>query len=128
MKLTQFTDYSLRLLLYLAGTRGRLVTVKEAAEHYNISQDHLKKIARHLAATGYVAAQPGRNGGFALAREPADINLGQVVRESENLRLLPCLEDETCPITGYCKLKHVMQAGLGAFMGHLDNYTLADLI
>lgn len=127
MKITQFTDFSLRLLLYLAARRERVCTVREVADFYDISSEHLKKIVRRLSELGYLTTVRGKNGGLRLARDPADINIGQLMREEENLILLPCLEGPGgCPIPG-CKLTGLVGEALGAFLGVLDRKTLADL-
>ncbi|HLO76581.1 MAG TPA: Rrf2 family transcriptional regulator [Magnetospirillum sp.] len=128
MKITQFTDYSLRLLLYLAQNRDRVVTVREVADHYAVSSEHLKKIVRRLSELGYVTTVRGKNGGLRLGCEPADINLGRLIRQEENLSLLPCSDDaRPCPVS-HCKLAGVVDQALAAFLGVLDGKTLADLI
>jgi len=128
MKITQFTDYSLRLLLHLVHRRDRVVTVREVAEYYGISAEHLKKIVRHLAEVGHIQTVRGKNGGLRLAREPEDINLGALFRDEENLAILPCFEPgDGCPI-GQCKLRGVVDDALGAFLAVLDGKTLADLV
>lgn len=127
MKITQFTDFSLRLLLHLAANRDRVATVREVAEHYDISAEHLKKIVRRLSELGYVSTVRGKNGGLKLGCEPKTVNLGRLVREIENLALLPCWEDGcTCIITD-CKLRGVVDKALAAFLDVLDGQTLADL-
>lgn len=127
MKITQFTDFSLRLLLYLARNRERVVTVREVAEYYDISAEHLKKIVRRLSELGHLQTVRGKHGGLRLGREPVEINLGRLVREAENLALLPCCDPQgTCPMEG-CKLKAVVDRALDAFLGVLDAQTLADL-
>lgn len=127
MKITQFTDFSLRLLIYLAGRRDRVVSVREVAEYYGISAEHLKKIVRRLSELGYVATVRGKNGGVRLACEPEAINLGRLVRQEENLALLPCNEPCCdCPLKR-CKLAGAVDEALGAFLGVLDRKTLADL-
>lgn len=129
MKITQFTDYSLRLMIYLASRRDRLVTVREAAEFYGISAEHLKKIVGRLSELGYLATVRGKNGGLRLSMEPESINLGRLMRQEENLSLLPCSDGgiSCCPLTE-CKLAGVVDEALGAFLGVLDGKTLADLI
>ena len=128
MKITQFTDYSLRLMLYLAGHRDRIVTVREVAEFYGISSEHLKKIVRRLSDLGYVAIVRGKNGGLRLAVEPETINLGRLMRQEENLCLLPCGDQsQPCPLTD-CKLVGVIDDALAAFLAVLDGKTLADLV
>lgn len=128
MKITQFTDYSLRLMLYLAGRRERVCTVREVAEFYGISSEHLKKIVRRLSDLGYLSTIRGKYGGLRLAAEPDTINLGRLMRQEENLALLPCCDvGDTCPLAD-CKLAGIVDEALGAFLGVLDRKTLADLI
>ncbi|MBX9634470.1 MAG: Rrf2 family transcriptional regulator [Magnetospirillum sp.] len=128
MRITQFTDYSLRLLLYLALRRDRVVTVREVAESYGISAEHLKKIVRRLCELGYLSTVRGKNGGLLLAVEPEAINLGRLMRQEENLALLPCNDaGQECPMLE-CKLAGVIDQALGAFLGVLDGKTLADLV
>ncbi len=128
MRITQFTDFSLRLLLYLAQQPDRAVTVREIAEFHALSAEHLKKIVRLLSDLGYIQAQRGKNGGLRLARTPDQINLGQLVREEENLTLLPCPEHGgDCPLA-QCRLARVMDQALAAFLHVLDGQTLADLL
>lgn len=128
MKITQFTDYSLRLMMYLAGNRDRVVSVREVAEFYGISSEHLKKIVRRLSELGYLTTLRGKHGGLRLACEPDTINLGRLMREEENLALLPCRDAvEPCPVSN-CRLSVVIDDALAAFLGVLDRKTLADLI
>lgn len=128
MKITQFTDYSLRLMLYLAGHRDRIVSVREIAEFYDISSEHLKKIVRRLAELGYITTMRGKNGGLKLACEPETINLGRLLRQEENLCLLPCSDEgQSCPVAD-CKLAGIVGEALSAFLGVLDRKTLADII
>lgn len=126
MKITQFTDFSLRLLLYLHGQRDRLCTVREVSEHYDISAEHLKKIVRRLSELGYIQTVRGKHGGLRLAREPVEINLGTLLRAEENLCLLPCFEND-CPVPA-CKLRGVAEEALAAFLAQFDRRTLADLV
>lgn len=127
MKITQFTDFSLRLLLYLARNRDRVCTVREVAEFYEISAEHLKKIVRRLSDLGYIDTVRGKKGGLKLARDPVDINVGRLMREEENLHLMPCSEQTgSCPVAD-CKLRCVVDKALAAFLAVLDTQTLADL-
>lgn len=127
MKITQFTDYSLRLLIYLSMHRDRVSTVREIAGFYSISSEHLKKIVRRLSELGHIRTVRGKNGGLMLAREPAEINLGELLRHSENLNLVPCHEaGDTCPIDG-CKLRCVIENARDAFLAVFDGKTLADI-
>lgn len=128
MKITQFTDFSLRLLLLLARDPGRIRTVREVAEYYDISSEHLKKIVRRLSELGYIQTVRGKNGGLKLAVPAASINVGKLFREQENLAILPCWEPGcTCPCEG-CKLRDLADAALAAFLAEFDGKTLADLI
>jgi Rrf2 family transcriptional regulator, nitric oxide-sensitive transcriptional repressor len=128
MKITQFTDYSFRLLLFLSRSRDRVATVREVAEYYGISAEHLKKIVRSLSDSGHVQTVRGKNGGLRLAREPSEINLGRLIRDQENLALLPCHEPcDTCPVQG-CKLRDLVDEALAAFLRPFDGKTLADII
>lgn len=128
MKITQFTDYSFRLLLFLTRSRDRVVTVREVAEFYAISAEHLKKIVRSLADLGHIQTVRGKHGGLRLAREPSEINLGQLIRSQENLALLPCHEPcDTCPVDD-CKLRGLVDEALVAFLKPFDDKTLADIV
>lgn len=127
MKITQFTDYSLRLLLYLSLRRETVVTVREVSEFYSISSEHLKKIVRKLSELGHIKTLRGKNGGVMLARDPADINLGHLLRHSENLNLVPCHDSgDTCPIMD-CKLAGLIDDARDAFLAVFDAKTLADI-
>lgn len=130
MKLTRFTDYSLRVLIALAIDPDRSVTIQEIAESYGISNNHLMKVAHQLGRLGYVDTVRGRNGGLRLARDPAEISLGDVVRDCEEDRaIVECFapETSTCRIEPGCTLRHVIEEALSAFFEVLDAYTLADL-
>lgn len=130
MQLTTHTDYALRLLIYLAVRRdGEPATVQDVAARYGISAHHVAKVAQTLVQLGYVTSQRGRGGGLDLARAAEAINLGEVVRQTENLRLLDCFgPDSTCPIEPTCRLKGVLGAALTAFLEVLDRYVLSDLV
>lgn len=131
MQLTLFSDYALRALIYLGVHRDRLVTVPEIARAYGISQNHLVKVARLLTQLELVEAVRGRGGGLRLAKEPEQINIGEVVRGTEpHFHLVECFDGErdTCPITPACKLKNVLADAQQAFMDHLDGYTLAEFV
>lgn len=130
MNITRFTDYSLRVLIYLAAQDESSVTIKEIAERYDISKNHLMKVVQELSASGYVKATRGKNGGLRLNQDPAHINIGQLVRHIEqDSVLVECLgNNNQCVITPACQLKHVFLEGLEAFFKTLDGYTLADLI
>lgn len=133
MRLTLHTDYSLRLLIYLAMHEGP-ATVGEIAGFYAISRNHLTKVAQGLVAAGLVRSTRGRGGGIQLAHAPADVNIGQVVRLTENeLGLVECLSgpnpgEDDCPLVPACVLKGVLSEAMRTFLKHLDGYTLADLL
>jgi Rrf2 family transcriptional regulator, nitric oxide-sensitive transcriptional repressor len=130
MKLTAYTDYTLRTLMYLAVKGDRSTTIAEIAKAYGISEAHLMKIVHQLGAAGDIKTTRGRNGGIRLAQSAADINLGAVVRRTEgDMDLVPCFDDTgLCAISGVCVLKGVLDDALSAFLAVLDRYTLADLI
>jgi Rrf2 family nitric oxide-sensitive transcriptional repressor len=130
MRLTLYSDYSLRLLMYAAIKPEGLVTIQEAADAYGISKNHLMKVAFELGRKGYLETVRGRGGGLRLARAPAEINLGEVVRAmEEDLTIVECfnLEANTCKIVGPCRLRGLLSRALKAFFAVLDEYTLADL-
>jgi len=129
MQLTLFTDYSLRTLLYLAAHRERPVPVSQISTAYGISQHHLVKVVQGLIEQGLVQSARGRGGGLALAREPRDINLAEVVRATEpHLNLVECFDEvkNTCPIDAACGLKRVLSRAQDAFFSELGRHTLAD--
>jgi len=130
MRLTNFSDYALRVLMYAAARDGHLITIDETAEVYGISRAHLMKVVNQLTRTGFLKAVRGRSGGLALAKYPAKIRLGDVIRATEpDFALVECFATgNQCVITPRCRLRRVLNEALGAFMGTLDRYTLADLI
>lgn len=130
MQLTTHTDYALRLLIYLAVRDGEMpATVQAAAARYGISAHHVAKVAQTLVQLGYVNSHRGRGGGLSLAKPPEAINLGEVVRQTENLRLLECFgPDSTCPIDPACTLKQILGQAQAAFLAVLDGHTLAGLV
>lgn len=130
MRLTKFTDYALRVLLYAASRPGRLVTIEETATAFDVSRAHLKKVVLLLSTHGYLRAVRGRRGGFTLGRTPEEINLGAVLRLTEpDFGLMECfLPDNACPISHLCKLPHVVNSALAAFIDTFDAYTLQDVL
>ena len=130
MRLTNFSDYTIRVLMYLSSHPDRLVNIKEIAEAYGISENHLKKIIYQLGKLGYLETIRGRNGGLRLAMTPEEINLGGLVRKTEeDFNIVECFSDEhnTCPISPVCTLRGVLNKALYAFLHVLDGYTLADI-
>ena len=130
MRLSLHSDYALRILMALAAA-GRQMSVDEIAGQYGISRNHLAKVAQRLQALGYVNAQRGRGGGLTLAHDPAEVGVGAVVRQFENLDgLVDCMNPATatCAVRGGCGLQGALGGALTAFLAHLDGYTLADLV
>jgi Rrf2 family nitric oxide-sensitive transcriptional repressor len=131
VRLTVYTDYALRLLMYLALKDSGLVTIAEVAESYGISRNHLMKVAYELGAAGYVETVRGRGGGLRLAKDVAKIRLGDVVRDSEpDMALVTCFEPiaAPCAIKRCCVLRGALNEAGAAFLAVLDGYTLADLV
>ncbi len=132
MRLTMYTDYSLRVLLYLGVKDNEiLTTVQEVADAYNISKSHLTKVVHELGKLELIETVRGRGGGFRLNMKPKDINIGDVVRKMEDdFHLVECFNCATnkCVITPVCKLKDVLHEALNAYFKVLDNYTLADFV
>jgi len=129
--LTLHADYSLRVLLYLAARPGGLVSTQEVSEAYGISKNHLVRVVQALGKEGFIEVRPGRAGGITLARQPAEISLGQVFRITEpDFHLVECFnkDENTCPIAPACGLKGVLYEARAAFLAVLDKYTLADVM
>lgn len=130
MKLTTFSDYTLRVLMFLAVNRERLATIPEIATAYGISENHLMKVVHQLACSGVVESVRGKGGGIRLAREPETIRLGKVLRASEgNAPIVECLSVDggACRITPACRLAPILVDAFNALYASLDQYTLADL-
>jgi len=126
MRLTRYTDYALRVLIYLAARPEELSAINDISRAYGISQNHLMKVVSDLAGNGYVTSLRGRNGGIRLAMPAKDINVGDVVRHTEDgFDLVDC---GSCVIAPACGLTGVFGEALSAFMSVLDGYTLADLV
>lgn len=130
LRLTNYTDYTLRTLIYLALTTDRLVTIAEISEHYGISEAHLNKVVHQLGLAGDIETVRGKGGGLQLGRPPEAIRVGDVVRRCEpDLMLVPCFgEQGVCAIEPDCVLQKAMRGALTAFLKELNRYTLADLI
>lgn len=130
MRLTAMTDYSLRLLMYVGQHPDRLCTIAEIAQVYGVSEAHLMKITHQLGLAGFIETVRGRGGGMRLARSPAEINLGDVVRSIEpDFAIVECFgTGNVCSLTGNCRLTAVLHGSLMSFMAHLDRHTLADIL
>jgi Rrf2 family nitric oxide-sensitive transcriptional repressor len=130
MRLTSFTDYSLRVLIFLAAEPGRRGTIAQIAQAFDISENHLMKVVHLLGRQGLLANVRGKGGGLQLAQPPRSINLGKVVRITEGKPLpAECFDPDhnACVITPVCKLRSVLGDAVKAFYAVLDRYTLEDL-
>jgi Rrf2 family nitric oxide-sensitive transcriptional repressor len=134
MRLTVYTDYTMRVLMYLAVKHpsGALATIDDMSTAYGISRAHLMKIVNELASAGFVTTLRGRGGGVCLARAPAEISVGDVVRFSEkDFAVVACQDtsvDTDCAIYPACGLRHAMQRAVQAFLAELDAVSLADAV
>lgn len=130
MHLKRYTDYSLRVLLYLGLHSERLVTIAEIAATYGISKNHLMKVVKDLVSEGFVKSVKGKSGGLLLARPAEGINIGEVVRKMEaDFEVVECLgEKNTCRIIPACRLKGALREAGQRFLEALDPYTLADIL
>ncbi len=131
MQLTRFTDYSLRVLIYLGSHPESLATVGTIASEYDISRHHLTRVVHQLGLRGYIETARGKGGGFRLARAPERIRIGDVVRDMESgFELAECFRpgESTCRLLPACALKPVLAEAGRAFLASLDRHTLADLL
>ena len=133
MKLTSWTDYSLRVLMYCAASQGRAqpATITEIAQAHRISRSHLTKVVVELSRQGLLATTRGRGGGLRLLKPARDIALGEVVRQTEtDFTMVECFDPDhnDCRLTGHCRLKGVLNHALTSYMQVLDQVTLADLV
>ena len=129
MRLDKQTDYSLRVLMFLAANNDRLSTIAEIAGRFEISEAHLMKVVYRLGKAGFVETVRGRSGGMRLAGDGSTIRVGDVVRQMESdLAPVECLRDSgNCLITSCCRLKGVLTKAMAAFLAVLDDYSIADL-
>lgn len=130
MQLTFYTDYSLRVLIYLAQAEGKAATISEVSGFYRISRNHLVKVVHNLGVQGLIITTRGKHGGMKLARAPETISIGEVVRLTEpNFNLVECfdLQNNNCILTDTCSLKNILYQAKKAFLDVLDAYTLADV-
>lgn len=130
MRLTQLTDYALRVLIHLAQRPDRVCTIGEIAARYGVSEAHLMKVTHQLGRAGWIVTTRGKGGGMRLARAPQDIRVGEVVRSMEpDLFIVECFSGaSSCSLTGSCQLTGVMDGALRQFIEHLDRHTLADIL
>lgn len=128
MRLTRFTDYGLRTLIYLAIAPERLAMIAEIARAYQISEHHMTKVVHRLGQAGLAETIRGRNGGLRLARPAEEISLGAVVMAMEpEMALAECQADGPCAIRGACRLESILDEALGAMLAVLNRYSLADI-
>lgn len=130
MQLTSFTDYGLRTLMYLAARSDQQSSVKEIAEHFDISRNHLVKVVHRLSQLSYIETTKGKGGGVKIAAHSANLRLGDLIAELEpNMTTVECFnaETNTCSITDSCQLKHYLFEATQTFISTLNQYRLSDL-
>jgi Rrf2 family nitric oxide-sensitive transcriptional repressor len=130
MRLAEYTDYTLRVLMYCAARPQQLVTIGELADHHRVSKNHLMKIVNDLARQGVLETTRGRGGGLRLMKDAQQIRVGDVVRAAEtDFRLVECFDPATdqCTLTPSCRLKGLFSDALAAYFKELDGMTLAEL-
>ncbi len=131
MRLTTFSDYAFRVLIYLGSAPQSLATIADIAKAYGVSENHLMKVVHQLARLGYIETVRGKGGGMRLARPASEIGVGEVLRATEDgFDLVECMGDEQsdCRIARACALKGALGEAVAAFLTTLDRYTLADLV
>lgn len=130
MRLTNFSDYALRMLMFAASSGDRLITIEQAARTFNLSKTHLNKVANTLTRGGFLKAVRGRSGGLMLGRPPEAIRIGDVIRLTEpDFALVECFATgNQCVITRCCKLAGMLDEAMASFQNTLDRYTLADIV
>lgn len=130
MHITRYTDYALRVLMYVGLKGDEISTIREIADSYGISENHLMKVVQELNAHGYLVATRGKNGGVRLNGKPESINIGALVRHTEqDFALVECMgNSNNCVLTPACQLKLILSEALENFFATLDGYSLADLL
>lgn len=131
MRLTTYTDYALRTLMYLAANRDRLVTIQDIADAHGIAKNHLTKVVHQLGILGFVESLRGRKGGLRLGKEPAKINIGAVVRSTEpDFYMAECFDPQKshCRLSSACILKDTLYQATAAYLAVLDGVTLEILM
>jgi Rrf2 family nitric oxide-sensitive transcriptional repressor len=131
MRLTDYTDYALRVLMYVGGQTGRLVTIQEIAVNHGISKNHLTKVVHRLGLAGLIQTVRGRSGGVRLARDPSTITVGSVVRLTEpDFIMVECFDEarNTCALSPVCVLKHALGLATSAYLQELDRISLASVL
>ena len=131
MRLTTFTDYTLRALMYLGANRDRLVTIQEIADAHGVSKNHLTKVVHQLGLAGLVETIRGRHGGLRLKLEPSAITLGEVVRCTESdFHMAECFDEDSapCPLAASCRLRFALAEATSAYLAVLDSQSLESLL
>ncbi len=131
MQLTSFTDYGLRTLMYLAAHQEKLSSVREVAEHYDISRNHLVKVVHRLSKLGYIQTIKGKGGGIKISKDAINLRLGDLIFELEpHMNMVECFDAKTntCRITNSCQLKHFLFEATHSYIDTLNQYTLADTV
>lgn len=131
MKLTRFTDYSLRLLIFLAHRQGASTTIKEVSDAHGVSEDHMMKVVQRLGKLGYIKTTRGRKGGISAVRAPAEVAIGKVIRDVESLVPVECFVpryDGSCFLFPNCALRGALQSAQLQYLRTLDNYSIADVM
>jgi Rrf2 family nitric oxide-sensitive transcriptional repressor len=131
MRLTDYTDYALRVLMHLGTHPGQTITIREIANAHGISHNHLSKIVYHLGQLGILTTLRGRAGGIRLARDPGQLMLGAVIRATEpDFQMVECFSEQTntCMLAGRCKLRHLLAEATGAYLERLDHVPLSALL
>tara|TARA_B100001059_G_scaffold118202_1_gene118384 strand:- start:706 stop:1140 length:435 start_codon:yes stop_codon:yes gene_type:complete len=130
MKLTAYTDYSIRVLVYIGINNDQLCTASEISEFYGLSRNHLSKIIHHLSSLEIIQSYKGPKGGIELAKDPKEINLGNLIRKTEpDFHIVECFASNiNCRIAPACKLKSILYESNQLFLKNLDRYSLADVL
>ncbi|MCB9884040.1 MAG: Rrf2 family transcriptional regulator [Planctomycetes bacterium] len=129
MKVSQFTDYALRVLIHVGSRPGERVSIAAVTDAYGVSRNHLNKVVRRLQEGGYLLTFRGRGGGVELALPADQLRIGVLVEDLENLQLVECFRaDSRCPLTSRCILQTALEQARRAFLDALNRYTLADLL
>lgn len=129
MQLNAFTDYSLRVLIYVGLRPNERASITEVTDAYGISRNHVVKVVHRLQELGYLRTFRGRSGGIELGRPPSQIRVGNVVADMENMQLVECFKDDgECVLTGHCVLRRALGEAASGFLKVLDGYTLSDLL
>lgn len=128
MQLSRYTDYSLRVLLFVSARGGQRATLTQIAAYYQISLEHLRKVVHELSRSGYINTFQGKGGGIELAHEPSEIGIGDIVRHFEGYENIIDCEGLDCRLAKVCTLRAVLREAHAAFLSTLDQYFLSDLI